>query len=204
LPEHPVEPLHRQELRSPIAGRIAERRVDLGALVGREGLESELFIIVDLIEVWVELAVAPADLVRIHEGQPISVTSPGSGETAQATIIFVSPLLDKDTRNARVVARLANPDAMWRPGSFVTASILLAKERAALVIPETASQVVNGESVVFVRTDEGFEKRAVKLGRKDGHTVEVIAGLNAGDRIASTNTFTLKAELSKSEAEHAH
>jgi cobalt-zinc-cadmium efflux system membrane fusion protein len=63
---------------------------------------------------------------------------------------------------------------------------------------------VNGYSVVFVRTDDGFEKRAVKLGRKDGENVEVVAGLNAGDRIAITNTFTLKAELSKSEAEHAH
>jgi membrane fusion protein, heavy metal efflux system len=204
LPDQRVETLHRQELRSPIAGRVAERRVDLGALVGREGLESELFIIVDLTEVWVELAVAPVDLVRIHEGQPVSVISPASGDTAQAAIMFVSPLLDKDTRNARVVARLANPNAMWRPGSFVTASIVLAEDRAALVIPETALQTVNGESVAFVRTDEGFEKRTVKLGRKDGQNVEVLAGLNAGDRIAITNTFTLKAELGKSEAEHAH
>src|SRR5262249_54452086 len=126
LPDQSVETLHRQELRSPIAGRVAERRVDLGALVGREGLESELFVIVDLSEVWVELAVAPADLVRIHEGQPVRVASPASGDTAQAAIMFVSPLLDKDTRNARVVARLANPNGAWRPGSFITASVVLA------------------------------------------------------------------------------
>ena len=54
LPQQPVETLRRQELLAPISGRIAERRVELGSLVGREGLESELFVIVDLAEVWAE------------------------------------------------------------------------------------------------------------------------------------------------------
>jgi cobalt-zinc-cadmium efflux system membrane fusion protein len=202
LPEQPPESLHRQELRSPIAGRVAERRVDLGALVGREGLESELFVIVDLIEVWVELAVMPADLNYIHEGQPVTLMSPSSGDDAPATIIFVSPLLDKDTRSARVVARLANPRGVWRPGSFVTASILLGEEQVAIAIPEGALQTINGESVVFVRTDEGFEKRVVRLGSRDGQVVEIVAGLTAGQRIAFSNTFTLKAELGKAAAEH--
>ena len=48
LPQQPVESLRLQELRAPMSGRIAERRVDLGSLVGREGQESELFVIVDL------------------------------------------------------------------------------------------------------------------------------------------------------------
>src|SRR6185312_11106649 len=43
LPDQPVEGLRKQPLRSPISGRVAERRVDLGGLVGREGQESELF-----------------------------------------------------------------------------------------------------------------------------------------------------------------
>ena len=68
LPNQPAASLRRQELRSPIAGRIAERRVDLGSLVGREGQESELYVVVDLSELWVDLAVAPADLPAIREG----------------------------------------------------------------------------------------------------------------------------------------
>ena len=69
LPDVAVESLRRQDLLAPISGRIAERRVDLGALVGREGQESELFVIVNLDVVWVELAVPPADLVSIREGK---------------------------------------------------------------------------------------------------------------------------------------
>src|SRR6266478_8261990 len=60
LPQQPVETLRRQELRAPISGRVAERRVELGSLVGREGQESELFVIVDLAVVWVEMSVSPS------------------------------------------------------------------------------------------------------------------------------------------------
>jgi cobalt-zinc-cadmium efflux system membrane fusion protein len=73
LPQQPVETLRRQELRAPISGRVAERRVELGSLVGREGLESELFVIVDLAEVWAELALSPSDLPSIREGQQITI-----------------------------------------------------------------------------------------------------------------------------------
>ena len=204
LLQRPGASLERQELRAPISGKVAERRVDLGALVGREGLESELYVIVDLSEVWAELAIAPADLPAIREGQQITVASAVIGERAQAKIMFVSPLLDKDTRAARVIALLPNPADVWRPGSFITADIPLANQPAGLVIPKTALQSINGEPVVFVRTAEGFEKRIVRTGREDEDAVEIIAGLVAGERIAVSNTFTLKAELGKAGVADQH
>ena len=113
LPQQPVETLRRQELRAPITGRIAERRVELGSLVGREGQESELFVIADLSVVWADLSVSPSDLSAIHEGQKIMLT--GGNESSPATIMFVSPLLDKETRAARVVASVDNAARKWRP-----------------------------------------------------------------------------------------
>ena len=204
LPNQPAASLRRQELRSPIGGRIAERRVDLGALVGREGQESELYVVVDLSELWVDLAVAPADLPAIREGQEIIVAVGTSGERAPARIIFVSPLLDRDTRAARVVASLANPDHAFRPGSFVTAEITLSQDHAEVVVPKAALQTIKGERVVFVRSERGFEARQVATGREDDRAVEIVSGLFAEETIAISNTFVLKAELGKSEAEHQH
>ena len=204
LPNQPAASLRRQELRSPIAGRIAERRVDLGALVGREGQESELYVVVDLSELWVDLAVAPADLPAIREGQEITVAVGTGGERAPARIIFVSPLLDRDTRAARVVASLANPDHAFRPGSFVTAEIALSQDHAEVVVPKAALQTIKGERVVFVRSERGFEARQVATGREDDRAVEIVSGLFAEETIAISNTFVLKAELGKSEAEHQH
>ena len=49
-----------------------------------------------------------------------------------------------------------------------------------------------------------FEARKVKIGREDDDQVEIVSGLEAGETVAVANTFILKAELGKSEAEHAH
>jgi cobalt-zinc-cadmium efflux system membrane fusion protein len=55
-----------------------------------------------------------------------------------------------------------------------------------------------------VRDKEGFEARQVKTGREDDDDVEIVSGLAPGETIATSNTFTLKAELEKGEAEHEH
>jgi membrane fusion protein, heavy metal efflux system len=204
LPSQPPASLRRQEVRSPIAGRVAERRVDLGSLVGREGQESELYVVADLSELWVDLAVAPGDLAAIREGQDITLAIGTSGERVRARIIFVSPLLDRETRAARVVASLANPDHVFRPGSFVTAEIPLSHDGAEVAIPKAALQTVKGDRVVFVRNPHGFEARKVTSGREDDRTVEIVSGLASGEEIAVSNTFVLKAELGKTEAEHQH
>ena len=202
LPQQPVETLRQQELRAPISGRIAERRVELGSLVGREGQESELFVIVDLNTVWADLAVSPSDLANIREGQQIAISAGTGSEPSPATIMFISPLLDKDTRAARVVASVENGAGKWRPGLFITAEIPINEAPAAIVVPKTALQSLKGESVVFVRTTDGFEARKVDVGMQDTRLAEVTKGVAVGERIATTNTFILKAELGKAEISH--
>ncbi|HAO42114.1 MAG TPA: efflux transporter periplasmic adaptor subunit [Afipia sp.] len=204
LPQQPVESLRLQELRAPMNGRIAERRIDLGSLVGREGQESELFVIVDSSVVWAELSLAAADLAVVSEGQKITISAGSQGEPLLATIMFVSPLLDKDTRLARVVASVDNPAHILRPGMFVTAEIPFQQVKADVVVPKTAVQSIEGQSAVFVRTPTGFEPRKIVTGREDSRSFEVTSGLSAGDPIATANTFVLKADLGRGEASHAH
>eukprot|EP01035_Chromulina_nebulosa_P007632 gene7632-biopygen6477 len=128
----------------------------------------------------------------------------GQGAPSPATIMFISPLLDKDTRNARVIALVDNIDRKWRPGAFVTAEIPVDQSAAALVVPKAALQTLERDNVVFVRTDEGFEARKVKLGRQDNRVAEITDGLKPGERIATANTFVLKADLGKAAVEHQH
>jgi membrane fusion protein, heavy metal efflux system len=197
LPEAPEALLRRQDVRSPIAGRVAERKVELGTAVGRDNLETELFVVVDLSRVWVELSVASSDLSLLKEGQRVNVIARGLPNTATGKIVFVSPLVDKETRTARVVAEIDNPDGSWRPGLFITAAIALNERTIPVVIPATAIQRIGGQQIVFVRTREGFEKRNIVVGQKEEQSVEIVSGLTAGEIIAVSNTFSLKAELSK-------
>jgi cobalt-zinc-cadmium efflux system membrane fusion protein len=204
LPQQPVESLRLQELRAPMSGRIAERRVDLGSLVGREGQESELFVIVDSSVVWAELSLQAADLAAVSQGQQITVSTGSGSAPLPAIVMFVSPLLDKDTRSARVVASVDNRLHILRPGTFVTAEIPFQQIQADLLVPKTAVQSIDGQSAVFIRSPDGFTPRRIVTGREDSRSFEVTSGLTAGEKIATANTFVLKADLGKAAAEHQH
>jgi membrane fusion protein, heavy metal efflux system len=197
LPNQPEALLRLQEVRSPISGRVVERKVELGVAVGRDNLETELFVIADLDRVWVELAVSPEDVSRVRIGQTVSVTARGTAEAAKGKLIFIGPILDKDTRSARVVAEINNNDGVWRPGLFVTAAIVVEERSAAVAVPVAAIQTMDGRPVAFIRTSDGFQKRQVVLGERDERAAEVASGLSVGETIAVTHTFLLKAEMLK-------
>jgi membrane fusion protein, heavy metal efflux system len=194
----------RYDIRAPIAGRIVEQLVDIGTPMGGDGQAHELYAIADLSTVWVELTVSPQDLPQIKEGQSLMIEANGAGQKSAGTIIFTSPLLNQETRSARVIASLKNDDGVWRPGTFVSAQVTVLEASAGIVIPKSAVQTMEGEARVFVRTPNGFEARTIERGRDDGRSIEVISGLKPGESIATENTFLLKAELGKSEAEHVH
>ncbi|WP_229196384.1 efflux RND transporter periplasmic adaptor subunit [Bradyrhizobium acaciae] len=204
LPNQPPESLRTQFLRAPISGRVSERRVDLGGLIGREGQESELYVIVNLDDIWVDLAVSPEDISAVREGVSVKIRAIGTEDEASAGVIFVSPLLDRETRNARVIATMPNKDHRWKPGTFVTAEVPLSGAPSTVMVPKKAIQTIKGTPTVFVRDADGFEARSVRTGREDDDDIEIVAGLAAGETIAVQNTFTLKAEVEKDEVEHGH
>lgn len=202
LENQDISRLQRKEIRAPISGRIIERRVDLGAPVGGEGQEKELFVIADLGSVWADLSVPLSELDKIKEGLPVA--SSQALAKPDGTIVFVSPVLNQETRSARVIAAFDNAKGGLRPGTYMTATILLTTKPVALLIPNTALQSISSEQVVFVKGPEGFAKREVAIGESDDENTQITFGLEPGEFVATTNTFALKAELGKSEAEHAH
>ena len=197
LPDQPEALLRRQDVRSPISGDVVERKVELGVAVGRDNLETELFVIADLDRVWVELAVSPGDVPLVRIGQAVRVTTWGTADEAKGKVIFIGPMLDKDTRSARVLAEIDNAGGLWRPGSFVSAAIAIEERPVTLAVPVGAIQTMDGGPVAFVRTPDGFQKRPVVVGQSDDRALEVVSGLSLGEPVAVRNTFLLKAEMLK-------
>ena len=187
------------ELRSPIAGRVIGRELTLGEYVDTT---HTAFTIADLGLVWVDAAIAPADLSSVQEGQTVSIQGDDTG--AKGRLIFVGPAVDADTRAAKAIIEFDNAANRLRPGQFVNVAIATSAEQAGVLVPKAAIQTIEGSSVVFVRTGHGFEKRVVTTGRADSRNIEVISGLQAGEPVATSATFRLKAELGKSEAGHEH
>lgn len=196
--------LQRYEIRAPIAGQVVERQVDVGAPVNGEGQIKEIYTIADLTQVWVELAVPTSELGAIRQGQAVTLAASNVGPTTQGKIVFVSPMLNAETRSAKVIASVINEGMAWRPGSYATVKVAVEEMPVDTRLPRGALQTIAGEQVVFVRTKTGFEKREVVLGKGDDEAVEVVFGLEPGEEVAVANSFILKAELGKAEAEHVH
>ena len=108
-------------------------------------------------------------------------------------------------RQIPVIAALDNGAGQWRLGEPVTASISLAggsEGQGVTRVPTSAIQMVAGRTVVFVRTPKGFQATGVVIGDAADDSVIVRSGLKGGERVATNGSFTLKAELGKSEAGH--
>ena len=103
---------------------------------------------------------------------------------------------------ARIV--LANPKGLWRPGLPVTVEVVADEAQAPVAVAAEAIQSLRGWQVVFGRYGDSFEARPLTLGRSDGHFVEVLEGLNAGEQYATKNSFLIKADIGKSGASHDH
>lgn len=200
LPKQPVSNLRRYALRAPISGRVIERKVDLGAPVGGDQQEKEVYVIADLSSVWVELVVSNSDLAFVKEGDSITVIGAGQAK-AIGRLLFVSPVASKDTRSTRVIVTLENADRQWRPGAFASAEIPIDRRSVGLLLPRTAVQTIEGKPTVFVRVPDGFEARGIDTGAQTEEVVEVTAGLRPGETVALTNTFVLKSDLGKARAE---
>lgn len=131
----------------------------------------------------------------------MSVTSRAISAKAGGKVVFISPLVDKETRTARVIAEIENSDGFWRPGSFVTAAIAFEEQTVPLVVPASAIQTLGNEQVAFIRTEEGFARRRLVLGESDDCAIEVLSGFSAGRNHCREKCFSLKAEFPKSKAE---
>ncbi len=200
LPKQPVANLRRYALRSPIAGRVIDRRVDLGAPVGGDQQEKEIYVVADLSSVWVELTASAPDLALLKEGDAIAIED-STHARATGKVIFISPMVSKETRTTRVIVSLDNADGRWRPGSFVGASVPVDQRSVALLLPRNAIQTVDGKLMAFVQVPDGFEARVVQAGAMTEDAVEVIGGLKPGEIVAVLNTFVLKSDLGKAKGD---
>ncbi len=190
--------LNRIAVRSPIAGQVIARSATLGQQIAAD---AELFRVANLSKVSVTMSLVPGDAGRVAPGVRVEVVSAGRRQEGRVT--FVSPILDETTRLVPVIATIDNSGGIWRVGENVSVSVLLpATGDRSIAVPSAAVQMIGDKPHVFVRTPSGFQAVPVTLGRTNGGAVGVANGLTGEERIASTNSFTLKAELGKGEARH--
>ncbi len=194
------ESLQAYAVAAPLTGVITARNANPGEQAG----DKALFTVADLSTVWVELSVFPRDVAKVRVGQSVRVKSADTGLSADGKVVYVAPFgsSSNQTLSARVL--LDNAERKWPPGLYVTAEVTLTNTPVSLAVSSDALQTMEERTIVFVQGAEGFEPRAVQLGRTDGEVTEVLAGIQPGETYVTKNSFILKAELGKGSAEHGH
>lgn len=194
------ESLQTYSITAPLNGVVTARHANPGEQTG----DKALFTVADLSTVWVELSLFPRDVAKVRTGQIVRVGSPDTGASAEGRLVYIAPF--GQTANQTLVARvlLDNPERRWAPGLYLTAEVTLAETLVPVAVRNEAVQNLEGRDVVFVQDDRGFSPHPVQIGRSDGEHSELLSGPGAGERYAAKNSFILKAELGKGEADYGN
>ena len=192
------EEAHLIEVRSPVAGTIIERTVSTGAVVTPS---DSLYVISDLRSLWVIAQVPEQHLSLLRSGLTVEVSVRAyPDKTFPARITYIGDALDPETRTVEVRCELKNPGRQLKTEMFATLIIHTGGSREAVVAPLEALQNMDGEEVLFVSEGEySFRARRVRVGRHSGSVVEIVSGLQAGEKVVVAGAFRLKSELLKAQ-----
>lgn len=182
-------------LRAPIDGEVVEMNVYRGQAVQPD---HQAFKIADLSKLWLELAVYERELPRISVGDEVLVR-PGGDEltVVKGVVAHVGSVIDPGTRTATVRVQVDNEQRELRVGQAVQARLVsIGSKVQALAVPRTAVILVDGQHTVFVSPRDGeAAPRQIELGVQSNDYVEIVKGIEPGERVIVDGVFELKSEL---------
>jgi cobalt-zinc-cadmium efflux system membrane fusion protein len=189
--------LKRYLITAPISGVVESRNANVGELA----TDNVLLSIIDDSQLWAQYQVFAGQLSQVRAGQALTIAA--EQNQAASTIQY---LLSAPTAQTYKLARapLDNTKGLWAVGKLLSGNVILSSKAVALVINNRAVQIMEGEQVMFIRNQEGFEKRVIELGQSDSQMSQVLSGLDVGEEYAIDNSFVLKGDLEKSSAGHVH
>jgi membrane fusion protein (multidrug efflux system) len=172
-------------IRAPFSGRVGLRRVSVGSLISPGAVITTLD---DTSVIKLDFAVPENFLATLREGLTVRATAPAfPGRTFTGKVASIDSRVDQATRSVTVRALLANEDGALRPGMFLNVA-LANDERDALVIPEEALTPEAERQFVYVVAGGKAERREVRIGGRRPGSVEIVAGLTAGEQVIVEGT----------------
>jgi RND family efflux transporter MFP subunit len=180
-------------LYSPFDGVVLERTTYAGQYVTPE---MDTFKLGDLSTIWVLGQAFELDAPRVRVGAPIDVelTNMPGAKASSATVDFVFPGIDPQTRRIRFRANLLNPGQRLKPDTYVTV-VLHGEPVDRLMVPREAVIDTGVRTYVLVALPNGyFDPRDVKVGPAVGESYPVVEGLAEGERVVTSAQFLVDSE----------
>ncbi len=189
--EDAIVQIAKTTIRTPIAGFLTGLAdITEGTLVDAR---TTIATVMDYSQVLVDLKIPNAYISSVMPGQVVRVENYAlPNRLFFGTIKVVDPAIDPTTRTFRVVGAVENSNLMLRPGMFVTAEIVTESHENAVVIPRRYVLTRQNRKVVFVEEEGRAQMRNVEPGLEGPELVEILEGLEPGERLITSNYETLR------------
>lgn len=187
---------------SRLVGVYAPQSGVVTALNVREGMfvrPSDATInLADLSTVWVIAEVFETQADWVKAGQTARMTLAAfPGEVWEGEVDYVYPTADSRARTVRVRLRVPNPDMRLKPNMYADILIEAAPKENALVISQSALiRTSEGDRVILALGEGRFRPAQVRAGIESGDEIEILAGLEEGERIVTSSQFLIDSEAS--------
>ncbi len=185
-------PVRTLTIYSPASGYVVQK----AALQGMRVMPGEkLLDIVDLSTLWVVADIYENDLPFVKIGQKATINlSNFSGKKIESTIDYLYPLLSGDTRTVKARFTIGNPQGELKPQMFTEVEIFIDLGKK-LALPEAAVINTGNRRMIYLDKGDGvFEPRDVTVGIRAEGMIEITAGLNPGEKVASHANFLIDSE----------
>jgi multidrug efflux system membrane fusion protein len=189
-------------VRAPFEGDLGVRQVEVGQYLTAG---TQIVSLSDLSMLYANLTATEKQSSQIKVGQTVRIVVDAyPGRTFEGKITTIEPQISTDTRNIRVQATIQNPDKILKPGMFATTTIVLPDKPPVITVPETAvDYTLYGDSVFLIKekkADDGkttltADRSFVKTGNRVDGRVEILKGLNAGDRVVALGQIKLQSGM---------
>ncbi|MDQ8953077.1 efflux RND transporter periplasmic adaptor subunit [Acinetobacter rudis] len=194
-------------LTAPIGGVVSSKDIVIGENVQ---LASQLFVIDQLDQLWLEFVLPTDYLSRISPNQELEFKSLQTGNRFKVRVQTLNAQADEQTGRLLVRAQVLSQAAELRPNLMVNIELQQTQQSQVIRVLKSAVQQVEGQDSIFIAQPHGdkieFMPQTVSLGAlsTDGQWVEVKQGLKIGQSYVGEGSFLLKSELEKGEADHGH
>jgi membrane fusion protein (multidrug efflux system) len=168
-------------IRAPWSGVIAEKAANVGRYT-KKGDRIATIVRVDPLRI--ELTIPEGAVAAVRKGQRVSFAVQSYPHREfDGTIAYVGPAVRTESRALVVEAIVPNAKGLLQPGLFATARIELPAARPSVMVPATSVKNDGGVFKLFVVKNDRAEVRIVQPGREAGASLEILRGLNPGERV---------------------
>jgi RND family efflux transporter MFP subunit len=177
-----------QRIVAPFSGKVTARNLDSGALVTSDGATaSMLFQVAQVDPLRVFVSVPQTYLRSIQQNQDAEITVPEFPERIfRGRVTRTSGAIDPVSRTLRVEIQVPNPERLLLPGTYGMATLHVRSELPPILLPTNALIVrADGPQVAVVDKDSKVRVVKVQIGRDLGRSVEIVRGLEPGQRVIS-------------------